>query len=94
MFVAAGSARVGAASTAMIATVLTGDGTAAAKRRFTALTAVAIVLIYKTAALLAGHPVPVVQLDVGTASAVGVEHLRDQQEEIIQAAFGQRGLDG
>jgi len=75
----------------MLIAALARDGTAAAKRGVTVLAAVAIVFGDRVAAIIAGDAVPVVQLHVGTAAAIGLQQPGNHEEEIVQAAPGQRG---
>ena len=64
-----------------------------AKRVAASVAAISAVFVHRIPTLLARDAVPVVQLDVGTATTVGVEDLRDKRKEIEQAALCQRGLD-
>ena len=94
MVVAASRALVDAIGAAMLPAVLAGDCTVAAKRGITVLTIVAVVRIHGTTTIRARDAVPIVQFHIGAAPAIGVEHLRDQHEKVVQARFGQRGPDG
>jgi len=55
------------------------------------LAAVGVILRHAGTAVVTGNPAPVVQLHVGAAPGVGVERLRYQQIEVVNAALGQCG---
>jgi hypothetical protein len=59
----------------MLPTALAGDCTVAAQRGIAVLTIEAVILIHGAAAIRARNAVPVDQLDITTAPAVGVEQL-------------------
>ncbi len=67
--------------------------TIVAKRAAALLAAVGVVLGHADAAVVAGSAAPVVQFHVGPTPGVGVERLRYQQAEVVDAPPSQGGLD-
>ena len=83
-----------AAGTESVVAAVTTDGAIATKRAAASVAVISAVFVDQVTAFLARYSFPIVQLYIGTASAIGMEQLGDQQKEVVQAAFGQRSLDG
>ena len=58
-----------------------------------AAAAVAVLLRHVSSAVVAGYPVPGIQLGVGAAAAIGVEQLGYQEEQVVEADLGHRCPD-
>ncbi len=83
-----------AAATIRCLATLAGTRAAAAEHVPAMLTMVPLLLSDVAAATVARDAAPIAQLDVGATPAVRVQHLRDQQEEVIEPPRRQGRGDG